>query len=223
MKTRHSPIALAFLLLTCGSAALAQSAGTLMIKVGANKIAPHVTSGDLSSPSIPGTKIDVKSASSVVFTAAYMLTDAWSLEFYAGLPYEHEVVGDGTIKGVGKLGTVKQVSPTLFGQYRFFEAGSAFRPYLGLGLTYAYFYGEKGSGTLTALTNAGGQPTRLSATSAFGLSPEVGATYRFDEHWFVDAAVVKTYVKNKTTLSTGQTISTKLDPVSTNLSVGYRF
>jgi len=223
MKMRHSPIVLAFLLMTCGSAALAQSAGTVMIKFGVNRISPHVTSGDLSSPSIPGTKIDVKSATSVVLTAAYMITDAWSVEFYAGLPYKHEVVGDGTIKGVGKLGTVKQVSPTLFGQYRFLEAAAPFRPYLGLGLTYAYFYGEEGSGTLTALTNAGGAPTRLSATSAFGLSPEVGATFKIDDRWFLDAAVVKTYVKNKTTLSTGQTISTKLDPVSTNVSVGYRF
>lgn len=223
MKLHVFYSALSAMLLACGGSAWAQSAGALLVKIGANTIAPQVTSGDLSAPAIPGTKIDVKSASSVVFTATYMLTDVWSLEFYAGLPYEHEVVGDGTIKGVGKLGTVKQISPTLFGQYRFFEADSAFRPYVGLGLTYAYFYGEKGSGTLTALTNAGGAPTRMSSSAAFGLSPEIGATYRFDEHWFVDAAVVKTYLKNKTTLSTGQTISTKLDPLSTNISVGYRF
>ena len=185
-------------------------------------MAPHVKR-DLSAPSIPGTKIDVKSTTSAIFTLGDMLTDEVSLEFYAGLPYKHEVVGDGSIKGVGKLGTIKQVSPTLSAQYRFMEAVSAFRPYLGLGLTHAYFYGGEGSGTLTSLTNPGGSPTRLSASSAVGLSPQLGATPALGERWFLDASVIETFIKNKNTLSTGQTINTKLDPVSTNLSIGYLF
>lgn len=223
MKQAFSKFALAALALAAGGAASAQSAGTWLVKAGANKVAPHVSSGDLSAPSIPGTKIDVKSATSAIFTLGYMVTDEVSVEFYAGLPYKHEVVGDGSIKGVGKLGTIKQVSPTLFAQYRFMEASAAFRPYVGLGLTYAHFYGGEGSGTLTSLTNPGGSPTRLSASSAFGLSPQIGATLALGERWFLDASVIKTFIKNKNTLSTGQTINTKLDPLSTNLSVGYRF
>lgn len=223
MKKTLAPFALATLALTASGSALAQAAGTWFAKGGVNNVAPHVKSGDLSAPSIPGTKIDVKSATSAIFTLGYMLTDEVSLEFYAGLPYKHEVVGDGSIQGVGKLGTIKQVSPTLFAQYRFMEAGAAFRPYLGLGLTYAHFYGGEGSGTLTSLTNPGGSPTRLSASSAFGLSPQLGATLALGERWFLDASVIKTFIKNKNTLSTGQTINTQLDPVSTNLSIGYRF
>jgi outer membrane protein len=223
MNTRLLPLALASLLLACGATAHAQSAGTRLVKVGVNRISPDVESGNLSAPSVPGTKIDVNGANSVIFTAAYMLTNTWSLEFYAGLPYEHEVVGDGAINGVGKLGTVKQISPTLFAQYRFEEFGGVLRPYLGLGLTYAYFYGEKGSGTLTAMTNAGGAPTRLSASPGFGPSAQAGATLKLSPQWFLDIGVVKTYVKSKTTLSTGQTIDAKLNPVSSNLSLGYRF
>lgn len=223
MNKTLAPFALAALALAASGTATAQAAGTWFAKGGVNNVAPQVKSGDLSAPSIPGTKIDVKSATSAIFTLGYMLTDDVSLEFYAGLPYKHEVVGDGSIKGVGKLGTIKQVSPTLFAQYRFMEAGAAFRPYLGLGLTYARFYGAEGSGTLTALTNPGGSPTRLSASSAFGLSPQLGATFAMTERWFLDASVIKTFIKNKNTLSTGQTINTKLDPVSTNLSIGYRF
>ena len=63
----------------------------------------------------------------------------------------------------------------------------------------------------------------MKASSAFGLSPQVGLSFKFSERWFVDAAVIKTFIKNKTTLSTGQTIDTKLDPLSTNVSIGYRF
>jgi outer membrane protein len=223
MKQAFNKLALAAVLCAAGGAATAQSAGSWLVKAGINHIAPQVKSGDLSAPSLPGTKIDVEAATSAILTATYMLTDAWSLEFYAGLPYEHDVVGDGAIKGVGKLGSVKQVSPTLFGQYRFMAANAPLRPYVGLGLTYAYFYGEEGSGTLTSLTNPGGPPTRMSASSAWGLSPQIGVAYKLSDRWFIDASVIKTFIKNENTLSTGQKIETKLDPVSTNVSIGYRF
>ena len=210
-------------LVAAAAPASAQRAGTMMFKIGVNQIDPQVSSGNLSAPAMPGTKIDVDAATSVIFTGTFMLTDNVSAELYVGLGYKHDVVGAGAIAGVGKLGTVKQVSPTLFAQYRFREAGDLFRPYVGLGLTYAYFYGEEGSGTLTALTNAGGPPTRLSVDPAWGLSPQVGAQYAFDRHWFADFSVIKTYVKTTNQLSSGQSIDTKLDPISVNLSLGYRF
>jgi len=206
-----------------GLSASAQSAGTLMFKLGVNQISPKVSSGDLSPPAMAGTQIDVDKATSLIATVGYMFTDHLSAEFYAGLGYKHDVVGAGAIAGVGKLGTVKQVSPTLFAQYRFLETDDLFRPYVGLGLTYARFYGEEGSGTLTALTNVGGEPTRLSVESAWGWSPQIGAQYRIDRHWFADFSVIKTYLKTTNHLSTGQSIDVKLNPVSINLSVGYRF
>jgi outer membrane protein len=205
------------------SAAQAQSAGMWLFKGGINTISPSVSSGDLSASSLPGTKVDVKSATSVIATATYLFTDHVSAEAYAGLPYEHEVVGDGALANVGKLGTVKQVSPTVFAQYRFRPAESVFRPYIGLGLTYAYFYGEEGSAALTALSKPGCPPTRLQAESAWGLSPQVGLTYQINPHWFIDASIVKTFLKTTDTLSTGQKIDVKLDPLSINASLAYRF
>lgn len=221
-STLSTLVAAATLSLVAGAAS-AQSAGSIQVKIGVNQISPQVSSGDLSAPSFPGTKIDVKAATSVILTGTYMLTDHVSFEAYAGLPYKHDVVGAGAIAGVGKIGSVKQVSPTVFAQYRFMEANAQLRPYVGLGLTYAHFYGEEGSGTLTSLTNPGGTPTRLKADSAWGLSPQIGATVRLNERWFVDASLVKTFLKNKNTLSTGQSIETKLDPLSFGLSIGYRY
>ena len=203
--------------------AQAQSAGTWLVKGGINNIAPQVKSGDLSAPSLPGTKIDVKPATSLIVTATYMYTDNFSVEGYAGLPYKHDVEGDGAIAGAGKIGTVKQISPTVFAQYRFMAPSSAWRPYVGLGLTYAYFYGEEGSGTLTALTNPGGPPTEMSTDAAFGLSPQIGATFVLNDKWHLDASVIKTFLKTTSTLSTGQSIDTKLDPVSINFSLGTHF
>ena len=213
----------AALLLGSGSVALAQSAGTWLVKGGFNGIAPAVKSGDLSAPSLPGSKVDVASANSLIATATYMLTNNASVEFVAGLPYEHDILGAGSLAGVGKLGSVKQISPTVFAQYRFMAPNAGLRPYVGVGLTYAYFYGAEGSAALTALTNPGGTPTRLSASSGFGLSPQVGATIALHERWYLDVSIIKTFLKNSTTLSSGQKIDTTLNPLSTNVSIGYRF
>lgn len=221
VKTIAAVSALAF-----SAAASAQTAGTWLFKVGYNQITPQVESANMSAPSLPGTKTDVGSASAAIFTGGYMFTDNISGELYLGLPYKHDLIGDGALKGAGKIGTVEQLPPTLFAQYRFLEAKSAFRPYVGLGVTYAMFKKETGSALLTALTNPGAgatNPTTLKVDNAWGITPQIGATYAFNDKWFADLAVSKTYIKTTTTLSTGQKIDTRLDPVAVNLSIGYRF
>jgi outer membrane protein len=223
MKTSLSS-ALAWVALSlAATGASAQTSGQMLVKLGYNQITPQVSSGDLSAPSFPGTQIDVESAGAPILTLTYMATDNFSVEAYVGLGYKHDIVGAGAIKGVGKIGQVEQVSPTVFAQYRFLQADSMIRPYVGLGVTYAYFYNEEGSAALTALTNPGGTPTLLSADDAWGISPQLGATVKIDRNWFVDVSVIKTFVKNTSHLSTGQSIDTKLDPIAVNLSVGFRF
>jgi outer membrane protein len=211
------------LALAAGTSASAQTAGSWLVKLGYNKITPQISSGDLSAPAFPNTKTDIESASAPIFTITYMYTDNLSVELGLGAPYKHDLVGDGAIKGIGKIGTVEQLPPTIFAQYRFLEAKSAFRPYVGVGLTYAMFQKETGSAALTATTNAGGPPTTFKVDSAFGITPHLGASYAFNDKWFADAMVSKTFIKTKTTLSTGQTQDIRLDPVSVSFSVGYRF
>jgi outer membrane protein len=209
-------------LLAAGSAQ-AQSAGQAMVKVGWNWIMPKVESGDLSPPSLPGTKIDIKSASAPIITLAYMFTDNMSMEFLGGLPYKHDIEGAGAIAGVGTIGTVHQISPTLLGQYRFLQPDAQFRPYVGIGVTYAVFYDTEGSSTLTAMTNPGGPPTLIGGDHSWGGTGELGLTYKIDNAWFIDASVLKTFISTTTSLSTGQSLTAKLNPVSANISVGYRF
>jgi outer membrane protein len=204
--------------------AQAQQAGDWVFKAGVNTITPQVKSGNLSAASLPNTQVDVKGASSILLTGTRMVTDQCSVEFLAGLPYQHDIQGAGAIDGVGTFATTWQVSPTVMGQYRFGDASSPLRPYAGVGLTYAYFYGEKGSNALTALTAPGsGKATHLSIDAAWGGSAQLGATWRLDERWNLDFSVIKTWLKTSTHLSTGQSIDTRLDPLSVNLSVGWRY
>ena len=83
-----------------------------------------------------------------------MVTDNLALDLPLATPFKHDLVGDGAIAGVGKLGSTKAIPATLMLQYRFNEANAAFRPYVGLGVTYAHFYGEKTTATLNGLTGA---------------------------------------------------------------------
>ena len=137
-------------------------------------------------------------------------------------PLKHTIKGDGAIAGSGEIGTTKVAPATLFAQYRFNEASAAWRPYVGLGLTYAIFFDETANGTLTALTDPGGSTT-MKIKDRFGITPQVGLTYAVDPQWFVEGMVAKSLLKTTTTLSTGQRIDTKLDPWTVGLYVGWKY
>ena len=202
--------------------ACAQSTGQWTVKVGENLIMPKVDSSDLSGPGPAGAKVDVQNAYAPVISAAYMITDNISTELVIGFPYRHDIIGKGSIDGVGKIGDLQQLPPTLFAQYRFMEPTQKFRPYLGLGLTYAYFRDTHASPTLVALLG----PTTIKVDSKFAVTPQVGASYAINQRWFLDTSLTKTFLKTTailTSADTRRTIDTKLDPVAFSVSVGYKF
>ncbi|WP_457417680.1 OmpW/AlkL family protein [Roseateles sp. P5_E7] len=210
-------------LLAAGSAS-AQSAGSFIVYGGAAQISPQVESGDLTAPSLAGTKVDVKKASSFVGGITYFWTDNISIDFPVALPFKHDVVGAGAIEGTGKLGTVKSLPMTLLAQYRFGDANSAFRPFVGAGPTYGYFFKPRATATLSGITGGSpANPTTLSMKSRLGATLELGAAYNVTKDWSASLSVTKTFIKTTGSLSTGQTIETTLDPVSIKFGVGYRF
>ncbi len=223
MKTNFK-LSLVALALVAGSAAQAQSAGTWMARVGAIGLYPQVSSGDLSPPAFPNTQTDVSSDWTLGGGVTYMITDNWSVDVPLALPFTHTLTGAGAIAGVGTIGTTKALPITMWGQYRFGEAKSTFRPYLGAGLTYAYFYDENATSTLNALSGGTpSNPTTFSIQSKWAFGVQAGATYAFNERWFLDGMVGYTWLKNTTTLSTGQTQPMTLNPVSVAISIGYKF
>lgn len=205
------------------SGASAQSAGQWTAKFGVNKLTPKVVSGDISAPALPGSKGDVGGDTQPVLVFAYGFTDNISAEMALGTPYEHKIYGAGAIEGVGQLGSVKALPPTLFVQYRFFEPSSMIRPFVGIGATYAYFFKETGSGKMTAITNPGGPPTTFSIDNKLTYSGQVGVAVSLGERWFVDATYIKTKLSTDTHFSTGQTQHMKLDPEAIVVAVGYKF
>ncbi|MCE4555672.1 OmpW/AlkL family protein [Roseateles cellulosilyticus] len=222
MKTKILLGAAATLLATSG--AFAQAAGSVVVYAGAAQISPQVDSGDLTAPSLAGTKIDVKKATSFVGGVTYYWTDHISIDLPIAAPFKHDIVGAGAIQGVGKLGTVKSLPITLLAQYRFGDASSSLRPFVGAGPTYGYFYHPKATTALSGITGGTvNNPTTLSMKSRLGLTAELGAAYNVNKDWSASLSVTKTFIKTTGSLSTGQTIETTLDPVSIKFGVGYRF
>lgn len=194
------------------------------IQAGINKVAPKVQSGDLTAPALPGTKVGVDNDTRPILSANYQYNDHVAAELILGAPYTHTLYGDGAIAGVGAIGRVDVLPPTIMGQYRFLDAQAKWRPYVGLGLTYAYFRNATGSGALTALTNTGSATsTTFSVNSAWGISPQIGVIYELQDTWFADLSITKTYLKTQANFSTGQTIDVTLNPVSIGFSLGRHF
>ena len=226
MKVRMNSVAktlVAAAALACASGASAQSAGQFTAKFGLNELTPKVVSGDISAPALPGTKADVESDIQPVLIFAYGLTDNISLEAALGTPYKHKIVGAGSIAGTGELGSVEALPPTVFAQYRFFAPTATFRPYIGIGATYAYFMKARGSGKLTALTNPGGDPTTFEIDNKFTYTGQIGVAMNLSERWFADVTVNKSKLRTDVHFSTGQTQHMKLDPVAVVLALGYKF
>lgn len=210
--------------LACAAAAQAQTAGTWMVRGGATTITPNVSSGDLTAPSLVGTKSSVGNSTRVSGGITYMLDNNISIDVPLAVPFKHDISGDGAIAGVGKIADVKALPATLLAQWRFMDATSAFRPYVGAGITYAYFFGARSTSTLTAISGGTpSNPTTLSIDSKWAATVQLGAAFSIDKSWFVDASYTYTPLSTRNTLSTGQTLDIKLDPSSFSLAVGYKF
>jgi len=218
-------------LLTAGALALAafgaqaQTAGTWFGGIGVTRISPNTESGALSAPSAPNTTVEVGGDTKPTVFIGRMITDHWSVEVPIGLGFKSDLTGTGGIAGVGRIGTVHSLPITVFAQYRFLEPTSRWRPYAMLGLTYAYFYDAHGSATLDGINpaNPPGGHTDLDVDSRFGITPGLGVTWQATDRFFVDLQYAHSFLRTTTTLSTGQTISTRLNPDVFRIAVGTRF
>jgi outer membrane protein len=115
-------------MIVAAPAASAQAAGQWTAYAGVARISPQVASGDLSQPSPSGSRADVGAGTGAVFGGAYGLTDNVSVELDLGLPFRHKLYGAGALAGMGELGTVKVLPPTVLLQYRWFDPHLWTRP-----------------------------------------------------------------------------------------------
>jgi outer membrane protein len=220
---KHACMALASVFVV--GSAWAQPAGSWLIQGGLTRIAPDVRSGSLSAPAPANSQADVGSDVQPTAKLTYVYNDHLAVSLPLGLGFKHKIFGAGSIAGTGQIGSVKVLPLSVFAEYRFGAPTAKLRPYAMLGLSYAYFHDAQGSAALNGLNprNPVGGSTGLKVDSSWALAPGLGVSLQLDDRWFLDLSWSKSFLKTTTTLSTGQTLDTTLNPGITNLGLGWRF
>ncbi len=164
MIRKFAPIALALCSAVAAPAALAQSAGSWTLGIGAHSVNPTAESGNIIANSVP---IDVQSSVRPTITAEYFIRDNLGIEVLASWPFEHDI----NVTGLGRVGTTKHLPPTVSLQYHIGEAIA--RPFVGAGVNYTAFFSEESTGPLTG--------AELDLSNSWGLAVHAGIDFSLSE------------------------------------------
>lgn len=164
MHRKFAPITLAIFGALAAPAAFAQDAGSWTFGFGAHSVNPTSKSGNIINNIVP---IDVPSSVRPTITGEYFIRDNWGIEAIAAWPFEHDI----NVTGSGRVGTTKQLPPTVSLQYHFGQAIA--RPFIGAGVNYTAFFSEETTGTLTG--------HKLDLTNSWGLALHTGIDFSITE------------------------------------------
>jgi outer membrane protein len=199
------------------SAAYAQEAvkpkakGDLVLNVRVTDVAPDAGSSIVTAAgAATGLRADVSDDIKPTIGLTYFLTDKLAVEVIAGTT-EHTVkaVGPGTNVAVSKTWVLP---PVVSLQYHPFPA-ARFSPYVGAGLNYMLFYGDKDLNGFTVKLDNG-----------FGYALQVGADVPLNARYSLNIDVKKVWFETDAKIN-GGTLKSKvnLDPVVASVGIGYRF
>jgi outer membrane protein len=223
----------ALLALASATAAHAQKAGDTIVAIGAARVSPSISLGSLTSVgpaastfnlTTAGASASAGYAETLSFSALQMFTDNVAVEFSLGVPPTINLdvrLASGTLPRAAKADVL---TPAAVAKYLFNTPADKFRPYVGLGLTYASF-DKVGVDTSNPVANAlGGTSAALSSSWAPVYS--LGFIYNFTDRLSVNALVA--YIPLKTDITfvgsgTTTTGSMDVNPTDYIVRFGYKF
>lgn len=164
MKFRTSALALALVLGGAATPALAQSAGTWTVGVGAHQVNPKSDNGALAGGTLP---VEVESNVRPTITGEYFIADNLGIEVLASLPFKHDIA----IDGLGTVGETKHLPPTVSLQYHFGQG--KVKPFVGAGVNYTKFFSEETSGAL--------EGADLELDASWGLAAHAGVDFKIGD------------------------------------------
>ena len=160
-------IALAAVLALTATPALAQSAGSWTVGIGAHNVAPKSDNGTLTATPLGNLTMDVGSNVRPTITGEYFLKDNLGIEVLAALPFQHDI----GVAGVGKVGSTRHLPPTVSLQYHFGQG--RVKPFVGVGLNYTKFFSTKSEGAIAG--------ANLDLSDSWGLAAHVGVDFKVGE------------------------------------------
>ena len=160
-------IALAAVLALAATPALAQSAGSWTVGIGAHNVAPKSDNGTLTATPLGNLTMDVGSNVRPTITGEYFLQDNLGIEVLAALPFQHDI----NVAGVGKVGSTKHLPPTVSLQYHFGQG--KLKPFVGVGVNYTRFFSTKAEGAIAG--------ANLDLSDSWGLAAHLGVDFKVGE------------------------------------------
>lgn len=205
--------------LVAGSA-MAHQAGSVIFRAGAVTVDANSSS---STKSFDKTRADielnVKNNTQLGLTGTYMITDNIGVELLGATPFSHKI--NATLNGsanLGRVAIVKQLPPSLYAQYYFFDADSKVRPYVGAGLNYTRFYHAK---------SVNPKVTHLDVKKhSFGPVANLGVDVKLTDNLYFNAAAWYTHIKTTakfSALGADHEVKIKLDPLVYFAGFGIKF
>ncbi len=147
----------------------------------------------------------------------YYFTKNIAAELILGVT-PHDVNGAGSILGLGQIGKVWLLPPTLTLQYHFTDFG-AFKPYIGAGVNYTVFFNQSVSNPLVV--------QELDVHDSWGLALQAGFDFMIDKHWGINFDVKKIFLQPDVTVTLVPNVrltgGADLNPWIFGTGVTYRF
>ena len=145
---------------------------------------------------IAGLDIDDSVVPELDFT--YFFNKNLAVEVIAGVT-PHDV----SVDGVGKVGDVWLLPPTVTLQYHM-DLGNGIKPYVGAGLNYTVFFDQNG----------------VELDNNWGFAAQAGVDIHLQGNWFLNVDVKKIWLE---TDISGTDVNVEIDPLIIGVGLGYRF
>lgn len=140
---------------------------------------------------------------------AYAFNDVFSAELVLTIPQEHDV----DLAGVGRLGSFKELPPTLLFQYRA-NPGGNFRPYVGVGVNYTLIFDDD--------LAVAGVPLTLD-NSSVGFAVQAGCDWKINERWAFNVDLKRAAISSGVHAGAAHLTEATLDPWLYSVGARYQF
>ena len=191
--------------LSSGAAFAQQAEGPWMVRVRAVNL-------DSANKDSTGLGLSINNKWMPELDVSYFFTPNIAAELVLTYPQKHDLRAN----GLGQIGSLKHLPPTLLAQYHFTNFG-AFKPYVGAGVNYTRFSSVSFDPAVQAALNPSIKK------NGFGGALQIGFDYALDKNWSLNFDVKKVFIETDVS-SAGTKVGTfKVNPVLVGVGLGYRF
>ncbi len=218
------------LALAAATGARADTAHPNDIRIGGYFVHFDSSASDITGPyTVPGLNTSVNNTTTLYLGYVRTLSSHFAVEFAFGWPPLTHAVGKGPA-AVGSvpyngvtIANIRWLSPTALLEYNFFAPDSRWRPFVGVGVNYTYFYDRQVTAAGAAVS---GGPTSVSLPASVGPAVTAGFKYRLNARWHIVASYSVAQVNSRLTTDTAGVLRSSevhFWPNAVVLSVGYSF